>query len=111
MNKVWKISKRFLTSLTGLCLLMLVTAVIVSSLGTLLSGGMEQWQQLLKKAGPYLLIWRLIIYCIVGCFWYSTLKTYQQKGKQEGAARVKRLGMNALLIVVTVEASKIGEIL
>lgn len=107
MNNLWKISKKLLTSLTGLCLLMLLTAVIVASLGTLLSGGIQQWQNALKTATPYLYIWRLIIYAIIGGFWYSTLKTYQSKDNQAGIEKTKKLGVIAVLVIITVEGVKL----
>lgn len=107
MHKLYNVSKKLLGSITGLCVLMLLTATLISSMGSLLSGGLAQWQQALKTATPYLYLWRIIIYAVVASFWYSTLKAYQQKQHQEGINKTKRLGAIALLVVVTVEGSKL----
>ncbi|UYZ83047.1 hypothetical protein MTZ49_10580 [Entomomonas sp. E2T0] len=111
MNNVWKISKKLLTSLTGLCILMLFTAVIVASLGTLLSGGLLQWQTALKTATPYLYLWRLFIYVILASIWYSTFKTYRNKANQAGIEKTKRLGIIAFVVIITVEGSKLWGII
>lgn len=87
MHKLYKVSKKLLGSITGLCVLMLLTATIISSMGSLLSGGLAQWQQALKTATPYLYLWRIIIYAIVASFWYSTLKAYQKKNTTKGLTK------------------------
>lgn len=107
MHKFYNLSKKLLTSVTGLCVLMLFTAFIVSSMGTLLTGGLTQWQQALKTATPYLYLWRIILYAIIVVFWYSTLKAYRNKQHHIGIDKTKRLGTIALLVIVTVEGSKL----
>ena len=107
MHKLYKVSKKLLGSIIGLCLLMLLTATLISSMGSLLSGGLEQWQQALKTATPYLYLWRIIIYAVIAGFWYSTLKAYQQKQYSEAINKTKRLGAIAVLVIVTVEGSKL----
>jgi len=107
MTKFWTRSKKLLTSVSGLCILMLLATVLIASMGTLLSGGLQQWQTALKNASPYLLIWRVIIYSVLAGFWYSTIKLHQQKANIEGLARTKRLGGIALLVMICVEGSKL----
>ncbi len=107
MTKLWTRSKKLLTSVSGLCILMLLATVLIASIGTLLSGGLQQWQTALKNASPYLLIWRVIIYSVLAGFWYSTIKLHQQKANIEGLARTKRLGGIALLVMICVEGSKL----
>lgn len=107
MNKVWKISKKLLTSVSGLCLLMLLAAFLVSSLGTLLSGGIQQWQATLKSAASYLFIWRLFIYGLIGYFWWLTVKNYKQKDHKTGLEKMYKLGGLALLVIISVEVPKL----
>ncbi|MFD1260393.1 MULTISPECIES: hypothetical protein [Entomomonas] len=107
MNKFWQYSKKILTSVSGLCLLMLITALLISSIGTLLSGGIQQWQTVLNNAAWYFLIWRLVIYIVVGYFWYATIKIYHRKNNQEGVEKMHKLGWLAVIMIVLVEGSKL----
>lgn len=107
MNKLWKVSKKIFAGVTGLCLFMFFAAVIVSYLGTLMAGGIEHWQKLLKNAAPYLLIWRILVYSVIGSFWYATYKKHKTNDNQQGIERLSRLGWLALLVVVFVEGTRV----
>lgn len=111
MAKLWTLSKKLLTSVSGLCILMVLATVLIASMGTLLSGGLQQWQTALKNASPYLLIWRVIIYTGLAVVWYSTLKLHKQKANEEGLVRTKKLGGIALLVIICVEGSKLWGVL
>jgi hypothetical protein len=101
-----KLLKYSLTTFTGLIVLMFVAAFLISSIGTWLSGGLDQWKAAMDSAAPYLLVWRLIVYMVAAGFWVSTWRMYKAREDAASQDRLKAIGICGLLLIFFVEAPK-----
>lgn len=103
--------KRFLkasvTTVSGAVMLMMALAVIATSMGTYLSGGMEEWRGLLDRAAPYLMVWRFILYGVTLWVWMNVYQIHKAKHNQAGIERLRRMGWLGLTVAGFVEISRL----
>ena len=102
-----RILKASVTTLSGLIALMFVTAVLIMSVGTLATGGMENWKAALKSAAPYLFFLRLSIYSVGAVIWSKTYRLHRDKNNTDGLERTKRIGIISLIIIAMIEVPKL----
>ncbi|MDR2208793.1 MAG: hypothetical protein LBE22_07485 [Azoarcus sp.] len=102
-----KILKFLATTMAGLIVTMLIVGIMITLVGSWVSGGSEQWSAALFSAAPYLLIWRIIVYSIAAGFWYATVRMYQDKGDAVAVGRMKRIGGLGIILILFVELPKL----
>lgn len=102
-----RILKASVTTISGLLILMVVTTALMSWIGSLATGGIDNWKTALKSAAPYLFIFRLSLYSIVAVFWAKTYRIYREKDNQAGLERTRRIGLLSLAIILLIEMPKI----
>lgn len=102
-----KILKLSVTTVTGLLVTTLVVGLLISSVGSWLSGGLEEWTAAMMKAAPFLLVWRILVYGTTALFWYSAYKKYQEKNDFESMTRLKKIGGLGVVLILFIEVPKI----
>jgi hypothetical protein len=105
--KLKRILKASVMTLSGLIALMFITAILIMSVGTLATGGMENWKVALKNAAPYLFFLRLCIYSVGAVIWSKTYRLHQEKNNKEGLERTKRIGIVSVIIIAMIEVPKL----
>lgn len=99
--------KATVTSVTGLVILMLVTGFLVTHIGSMATGSIENWKAAMKGAAPILTALRLTVYSVTAYFGWQAYDMYRRKENQVGMARMKRLGLLGGVVILFIEVPKL----
>jgi|GEM_PF-1111691 len=104
IRKTWL--KALLSTVSGGVVLMLLLGIALYCLGVWQSGGTQQWAATLKSLSLQLLVFRLVLYSVLGTFCYQTFVLQTRKGNPAGVQRIKRIALASAVIIVLVELSR-----
>lgn len=84
-------------------LLVALTALWISQLGSTWLTRLEHWNRVVDSASHYLLLWRLLLYGVIAWLWY---RLDQTQLSLRARAQWRRLGVISTVLIIAIEISR-----